>query len=491
MISTLPQLRLNRSVWLSLQGCKQLACYKCKCVVSASTYPNLDLLIEKWSEKELQKSRVSSKAVLSAGACDVLRCFFDRPLANPAQRQLRQQAEDQGSVASKGPSLLCEHGLTLIYAIANDASVPLRRGADGEAVPDRENWIKRGTQRLEQGKRGRFTYDTIMIRGEHREHLALYLQAEVYSSIGTSSTRRAMPWKWADLQSKWFKHFRTDIIAAHDDVVKFETTLTNDGFMTLLIRSDLTPTLKRWASQLEAKAAPLHDGAIKLEPGEQLTALMAALPQLTNESAAAKGSESTKAAKIAASNKRHKGKEQGEHEHRMAILLMCEAWTAVREATDSLTRRRVADAFVQLPSADDYPDYFELIKNPMDLRSVKEKVDEGSYSGWDAFERDMLLIFDNAKTYNVEGSDVYEDAAALEKIFREAILPAIRPAGLSPPDPPQVKTEQTQQSGNDTEMTSMLANLAEPSLQSKTATQLQFTQVGSAALPGEDTDGAL
>ena len=119
-----------------------------------------------------------------------------------------------------------------------------------------------------------------------------------------------------------------------------------------------------------------------------------------------------KAAKIAAS-KKPKG------------VLMREAWAAVREATDPEDdEREMADAFVQLPSADDYPDYFQLIKNPMDLRSVKEKVDEGSYRRWDGFERDMLLIFENAKTYNVEGSDVYEDAVELEKIFRMQPKPA-------------------------------------------------------------------
>ena len=45
---------------------------------------------------------------------------------------------------------------------------------------------------------------------------------------------------------------------------------------------------------------------------------------------------------------------------------MREALKAVRDATDA-DGRVLSELFEELPSAEDYPDYFELIKTPIDL----------------------------------------------------------------------------------------------------------------------------
>ena len=49
--------------------------------------------------------------------------------------------------------------------------------------------------------------------------------------------------------------------------------------------------------------------------------------------------------------------------------LMLGAWKAVREAKDG--RRERAEIFVQLPSKEELPVYYEIISNPMDLRTVR------------------------------------------------------------------------------------------------------------------------
>jgi hypothetical protein len=33
--------------------------------------------------------------------------------------------------------------------------------------------------------------------------------------------------------------------------------------------------------------------------------------------------------------------------------------------------------FLQLPSADDYPDYYESIEQPIDMSMIKDKMDKG------------------------------------------------------------------------------------------------------------------
>ncbi|KAI9120398.1 hypothetical protein K1719_007431 [Acacia pycnantha] len=63
------------------------------------------------------------------------------------------------------------------------------------------------------------------------------------------------------------------------------------------------------------------------------------------------------------------------------------------------------------------PDYFTIIKRPMDLGTVKRKIASGAYSGPLEFFDDVKLTFSNALTYNPPGNDVHVMAATLSKYF--------------------------------------------------------------------------
>ena len=63
------------------------------------------------------------------------------------------------------------------------------------------------------------------------------------------------------------------------------------------------------------------------------------------------------------------------------------------------------------------PDYFEVIKNPMDLGTVKKRVDNGLYRSIREVEADINLTFDNAMLYNPEGSVVWSMAKELKDKF--------------------------------------------------------------------------
>ncbi|ONK71144.1 uncharacterized protein A4U43_C04F5160 [Asparagus officinalis] len=69
------------------------------------------------------------------------------------------------------------------------------------------------------------------------------------------------------------------------------------------------------------------------------------------------------------------------------------------------------------------PDYFNIIKHPMDLGSVKKKLTSGSYSSLWAFASDVRLTFTNAMTYNPPGNDVHIMADALKNIFEKKWRP--------------------------------------------------------------------
>ncbi|RDX86072.1 Transcription factor GTE8, partial [Mucuna pruriens] len=63
------------------------------------------------------------------------------------------------------------------------------------------------------------------------------------------------------------------------------------------------------------------------------------------------------------------------------------------------------------------PDYFSIIKRPMDLGTVKSKMAAGAYAGPLEFADDVRLTYSNAMTYNPPGNDVHIMADTLNKYF--------------------------------------------------------------------------
>jgi len=53
------------------------------------------------------------------------------------------------------------------------------------------------------------------------------------------------------------------------------------------------------------------------------------------------------------------------------------------------------------------PDYHDIVKRPMDLKTIKTKIRDGAITNSLEFQRDIYLMFANAMMYNRPGSDVY------------------------------------------------------------------------------------
>ena len=62
-------------------------------------------------------------------------------------------------------------------------------------------------------------------------------------------------------------------------------------------------------------------------------------------------------------------------------------------------------------------DYHTIITEPMDLGTVKSKLDQGKYSSPDEFADDIGLMFNNCYKYNAAGDDVVECGKKLQEIF--------------------------------------------------------------------------
>ncbi|XP_053233532.1 protein polybromo-1 isoform X2 [Podarcis raffonei] len=99
---------------------------------------------------------------------------------------------------------------------------------------------------------------------------------------------------------------------------------------------------------------------------------------------------------------------------RMKIL-----YNVVLEAREPGTGRRLCELFVVKPSKKDYPDYYKIILEPMDLKTIEHNIRSDKYVGEESMIEDMRLMFRNARHYNEEGSQVYNDAHILEKILKE------------------------------------------------------------------------
>ncbi|KAI4324814.1 hypothetical protein MLD38_030268 [Melastoma candidum] len=71
-------------------------------------------------------------------------------------------------------------------------------------------------------------------------------------------------------------------------------------------------------------------------------------------------------------------------------------------------------------------DYHQIIKNPMDLGTVKKKLDRNVYSLPGDFAADIRLTFVNALTYNPRGHDVHAMADVLLSMFEQMYDQAYR-----------------------------------------------------------------
>ncbi|KAJ8378965.1 hypothetical protein AAFF_G00232590 [Aldrovandia affinis] len=92
---------------------------------------------------------------------------------------------------------------------------------------------------------------------------------------------------------------------------------------------------------------------------------------------------------------------------------------AVTEARDMATGRRLCDLFMVKPSKKDYPDYYKIILEPIDLKTIEHNIRSDKYLTEEALVDDLKLMFRNARHYNEEGSQVYNDAIILEKVMRD------------------------------------------------------------------------
>uniref|UniRef100_A0A8C5RDI3 SWI/SNF related BAF chromatin remodeling complex subunit ATPase 4 n=1 Tax=Laticauda laticaudata TaxID=8630 RepID=A0A8C5RDI3_LATLA len=77
---------------------------------------------------------------------------------------------------------------------------------------------------------------------------------------------------------------------------------------------------------------------------------------------------------------------------------------AVIKYKDSSSGRQLSEVFIQLPSRKELPEYYELIRKPVDFKKIKERIRNHKYRSLNDLEKDVMLLCQNAQTFNLEGS---------------------------------------------------------------------------------------
>lgn len=88
---------------------------------------------------------------------------------------------------------------------------------------------------------------------------------------------------------------------------------------------------------------------------------------------------------------------------------------AVVALKDPSTKRRISDIFMEKPSPEQFPDYYEVILKPIAINDILRKCRAKLYSTMREYRDDWTLMFANAKTFNGEDSWVVKDGIVLEK----------------------------------------------------------------------------
>ncbi|KAG2393321.1 hypothetical protein C9374_006852 [Naegleria lovaniensis] len=97
----------------------------------------------------------------------------------------------------------------------------------------------------------------------------------------------------------------------------------------------------------------------------------------------------------------------------------------MREVLEKVKKNEYSWPFLVPVDANEVPDYYDVIKNPMDLSSIEQRLNSGYYRTKDIFVSDFRLIFDNCRTYNAETTEYYECANKLEEYFKSLLKGAL------------------------------------------------------------------
>lgn len=106
-------------------------------------------------------------------------------------------------------------------------------------------------------------------------------------------------------------------------------------------------------------------------------------------------------------------------------------YTAMRHTLVELNGHPSSWPFLSPVNGEEVPDYYTVIKNPMDLSTMESKMENNQYQTIDDMVKDAQLVFDNCKLYNPASSPYAKSAVKLEKFLYDKLPQWKQAAGLN------------------------------------------------------------
>ncbi|KAI8074856.1 hypothetical protein BC940DRAFT_286793 [Gongronella butleri] len=78
----------------------------------------------------------------------------------------------------------------------------------------------------------------------------------------------------------------------------------------------------------------------------------------------------------------------------------------------------ISTHFRELPPKDEFPDYYQTIHKPIALDGIQTKIKNKTYHSFQDMKDDLRQMINNAKRYNIEETQVYQDAVILKKFIK-------------------------------------------------------------------------
>merc|ERR1719507_94590 len=82
--------------------------------------------------------------------------------------------------------------------------------------------------------------------------------------------------------------------------------------------------------------------------------------------------------------------------------------------------RMLSEPFYKLPSRKELPDYYEIIKKPVDIAKMQQRIDDEKYEDMSGLQKDFMQLCANTQQYNEDGSLIFEDSIVLQSVFTNA-----------------------------------------------------------------------
>ncbi|KAI8636070.1 hypothetical protein BD408DRAFT_377484 [Parasitella parasitica] len=117
-----------------------------------------------------------------------------------------------------------------------------------------------------------------------------------------------------------------------------------------------------------------------------------------------------------------------------------------KKVIDKLTLHDQAALFNEPVDLESLPNYGLVVKHPMDLRTIWEKLESGKYTSLKAVDQDVRLVFKNCFTYNAPGTFGSDAGKKLEKYYQNISkemrnrIAASSDGAPSTANPPQKRT---------------------------------------------------